>query len=445
MNRVLECVVLAGLLLAGGMAPARADESSGVNCNGTLPTSSNDGKVGTQSMSDVCDEWSDALDAASDGSSNPGSGGSTTGGTGPNGPEPVKPAKRDPTLSLTPAQVAAVLARGSPPASSPAPGVPSPTTPAATVGQKGISRATFVRRCVAYQSAFQQATAKSAQDSCTTMADQYGLSRATPAAASTPPFIALAVDRTHRHVVGSTERNAYSVAVSPGRTYVASLSGVIGEVDLALFDDAMLKRPTACLAKNLSNTSGYEPVDCSFTAQGGSIYAVVKPTRHRAGGGYSIRVSPRNEAAAMAEGQEKSPVAVANDAPYAGTAGPADGDVSFYTISTRALGGNVVVSMSGLAGRERLDMSIYTDAAFHTRVATRDNFRCWLAQAESFPESCLLPAGHDYWIKVTTRGDESGGPFTLMVDSSPSASGTATASPAPGAAGVGNPASTTIN
>jgi len=46
------------------------------------------------------------------------------------------------------------------------------------------------------------------------------------------------------------------------------------------------------------------------------------------------------------------------------------------------------------------------------------NPSCFVGEAKTYPESCILPAGKTYYLLVMSTAN-AGGPFTLMVDAPP--------------------------
>jgi hypothetical protein len=199
---------------------------------------------------------------------------------------------------------------------------------------------------------------------------------------------------------------------------VASLTGIVGAAQLKVFSDRAFTQPVTCLApENLANSTFSQPADCSFVAADNTVYVSVTGTSYLATNSnrFDLRVSPRNEAAAANQGTDKAPVSLPLNRPYAGTVDAARGSTSYYLVNSTA-GGDLVISMTGLNADQRLDLSIYDNAAFSGWRL--DNENCHTGQFLSAPETCVLPAGKTYYLKVINSSDYGvGGPFTLTAQS----------------------------
>jgi hypothetical protein len=227
--------------------------------------------------------------------------------------------------------------------------------------------------------------------------------------------VALTQDVTVRDTVAKGQSCVYSASVSSGQTYVMSITGIVGAAELKLFNDAALTQPTACLSPNLVNSIFRQPADCSFVATSGAVYASVTGTSYlaTADNSYNIRVSPHFDAAPATQGTETSPIEIPTNKPYGGTAGPAWSDNSYYLVNTTGSSGDVVISMTGMTGAQTsTGLSIYDNAKF---IGPKlDSKSCNTPDFKTFAQSCNLPAGKTYYLRVTTG--RTGGPFTLMVD-----------------------------
>jgi hypothetical protein len=236
-----------------------------------------------------------------------------------------------------------------------------------------------------------------------------------PAKTSAPA--ALTLDITARDTVAKGRTCIYSAAVATGQTYVMSLVRTVGQAALKVFYDAALKQPMTCLAPNLANSTLWQPADCSFVATGSMVYASVSGTSYQAlaQNSYNIRISPRFDAAPAIQGSETNPVPIPINQPYGGTAGPAWSDYSYYMVDTTGSTGDVVFSLTGQtsiqSAYQALDLFIYDNPQFKGAL---DSSNCYLGELKTFAESCVLPAGKIYYLKVKTG--QAGGPFTLMID-----------------------------
>lgn len=261
-----------------------------------------------------------------------------------------------------------------------------------------------------------------------------------PAAASAAiPVGTLVQDVTVRDTVVRNATCLYRAGVTTGQTYVLSVTGIVGAVAVKVYDDPALTRPTACLSPNLVNSTYDEPADCTFVATSGAIYASVSATIASAlsQNAYNIRVSPHFDAPAATQGTDQNPLEISPNRPFGATAGSAWSDMSYYKVNATGATGDVVISMTGMTGAEDMTLSIYDNPGFQGALSSAS---CSLALFGTFPESCKLPGGKTYYIKVRTGAI--GGPFTLMVDApgaGAAAAGTqggATSTPAGGSAGT---------
>jgi hypothetical protein len=227
------------------------------------------------------------------------------------------------------------------------------------------------------------------------------------------PAGVLTLDVTKREVVAKGKTNRYTAAVGTGKTYVVSLTGILGEAQLQVFSDSAYKQPLTCLVpSNLANSTFSQPADCSFVGTGGTVYISVSATTYQAAASnrYDLRVSPRNEMAAANQGTQQAPVSLPLNRPYAGTVGAVRDNTSYYLVNSTG-SGDLVISLTGLKADQRLDLFIYDNAAFSGWWLDPTN--CHTGQFLSAPETCVLPAGRTYYLKVMNRSDV-GGPFTLM-------------------------------
>jgi hypothetical protein len=237
-----------------------------------------------------------------------------------------------------------------------------------------------------------------------------------PARTSAP--VALTQDITVRDTVAKGHACTYSAAVTSGQTYVLSVTGIIGAAQLRVFNDAARKQPTACLSpSNLSSSIYTQPADCTFVATGSTVYASVTGTSYLATGNnsYNIRLSPHFDAAPASEGTVKDPIVIQANKPYGGSAGAvsvASSNYSYYKVDTAGTSGDVVISVTGLTGVEDINLRIYENADFSGMLS---NPSCFVGEARTYPESCILPAGKAYYLMVMSTAN-AGGPFTLMVD-----------------------------
>jgi hypothetical protein len=234
----------------------------------------------------------------------------------------------------------------------------------------------------------------------------------------------LAIDVTQRSNVATGSTIQYSASVMPGKTYVASLTGIVGAAQLKVFSDRAFTQPVTCLAPgNLANSTFAQPADCSFVATDSTVYVSVTGTSYLAtdSNRYNLRISPRNSAAPAIQGTEQNPMVIQPDKPFAGTAGA---DYSYYKVTTAGTG-DVVISLTGLIGTEDVGLHIYDNAQFIGPML--DNANCHTPQFLTFAESCNLPAGQTYYLEV--RSTSPGGPFTLMVDSPAGATAPPVAAP----------------
>jgi hypothetical protein len=225
---------------------------------------------------------------------------------------------------------------------------------------------------------------------------------------------------------------------------VASLTGIVGAAQLKVFSDRAFTQPVTCLApENLANSTFSQPADCSFVATVGTVYISVSATTYQAAASnrYDLRISPRNEMAAANQGTQQEPVSVPLDTPYAGTVGTVRDDTSYYRVNSTG-SGDLVISLTGLKADQRADLFIYDNAAFSGWWLDPTN--CHTGQFLSAPETCVLPAGKTYYLKVMNRS-EVGGPFTLMASASLGTTPTRGANPtvAPNALQQAIPASST--
>jgi hypothetical protein len=232
---------------------------------------------------------------------------------------------------------------------------------------------------------------------------------------STTP-VALTQDVTVRDAVAKGNTCNYSAAVSGGQTYVLSLTGIIGAAQLKVFNDPKHTQPTSCLApKNLGNSTFMQPADCTFLATGSSVYATVTGTTYPRGTlrySYNIRLSPHFEAKAKAEGELESPKPIGANKPYGGTAPPGWTQSSYYVVDTTG-SSEVLISMTGLTGRQGLDLRIFENPKYQGHL---DNEFCYTGEFGTHPESCVLSGGKVYYIEIENFPPDVGGPFTLMVD-----------------------------
>jgi hypothetical protein len=239
---------------------------------------------------------------------------------------------------------------------------------------------------------------------------------AAPAKTGAP--VALTRNVTVRDAVAKGSTCNYSAAVSGGQAYVLSLTGIIGAVQLKVFNDPNHTQPTSCLSpKNLANSTFAQPADCTFVADTGTIYATVTGTSYLATdqNTYALRISPHYEAKAAAQGTQESPVAIQVNKPYGGTVGTGYTQTSYYVVNTTG-SGKVVISLTGLTGEQSIDLRLYGNPDFTGPLNNSSNPYCYTGEFITYAESCELPAGKTYYIAVLNYKDGVGGPFTLMVD-----------------------------
>jgi hypothetical protein len=258
-----------------------------------------------------------------------------------------------------------------------------------------------------------------------------------------PPGITPLPTGTLRATVAKDQVNRYSAAVSAG-TYVVSLTGIIGAAKLDVYSDAGFTQPVTCLVPaNLANSTYAQPADCSFVATGGTVYVSVTGTSYLAtvSNRYDILVTPRHEAAPTSEGTLASPVVIAVNMPYGGTVGAGRDDASYYLVNTTGRG-DLAISLTGQKADQYLDLFIYDNSDFSGIWLGGTN--CHTGEQLHAPESCVLPAGKPYYVKVMNR-DYVGGPFTLTAYSPLQAATPPAAAPAlsPGALQQAIPASST--
>jgi hypothetical protein len=201
--------------------------------------------------------------------------------------------------------------------------------------------------------------------------------------------------------------NRYSVAVTPGTQYVASLTGIVGNANLSVYTDSTYSTLATCAAANIG-LLGTAPEDCAVTPNANTLYLAVAGVA-AVSNTYRVRVSPKNNAPALSEGTVDNPVTLNPNVVYQGAIGAPSSAYSYYKVSA-ASGATISINMTGLQGTQSLDMRVYN-------ASTGAYQSCTNGLNGLLPEECQLPGGIPYTITIINYAAGVGGAFTLMVDS----------------------------
>lgn len=213
----------------------------------------------------------------------------------------------------------------------------------------------------------------------------------------------LAMNGSNWSTVNAGVLNKYSVPVTAGTPYVASLYGITGDVDLRVYTDSIYTTLASCANVNATG-NGLE--DCVVTPAGATLYLAA----YGFGVGtnnYRIRVAPQSTGAAVNQGTSTAPITLTPGTSYAGSVAPPASSYSYYTVTT-AGAANTSINMTGLSGAENIDMRVYAvpSGAYQT---------CNNGRTGVLPEECILPSG-TWNITVINYGAGIGGTFLITAD-----------------------------
>lgn len=201
----------------------------------------------------------------------------------------------------------------------------------------------------------------------------------------------------------------YSVAVTSGAQYVASVTGISGEADLKLYSDNSfsVSVQVGCAAPNAGKPAA-APEDCTVTATSGMLYLTVS-NPGAANNDFRVRVAAKNNAAAASEGTTTAPLALNFGVPHPGSVDALASAASYYTVTTS---GPARITLTGLQATQDVDVSVFSGADFATGAQTCS----YAGLAGSAPEECALASGGTWYVQVTNRVAGVGGAYLLSAD-----------------------------
>lgn len=215
----------------------------------------------------------------------------------------------------------------------------------------------------------------------------------------------LAMDVSNWTTVNAGVLDKYSVPVTSGTAYVASLYGITGDVDLRVYTDSTYTTLASCAAANVNAVkTGLE--DCIVTPTGNTLYLGAYGFGVGANS-YRIRVTPQSTGALVNQGTSVSPIILTPGSSYAGTIAPAYSSYSYYRVTTTGTA-NTSINLTGMSGAENIDVRVYA-------VPSGTYQTCNTSRAGVLPEECILPSG-TWDITVINYGAGIGGNYLITAD-----------------------------
>jgi len=217
----------------------------------------------------------------------------------------------------------------------------------------------------------------------------------------------LAMNVSNKTTANAGVLNKYSVPVTAGTPYVASLYGITGDADLRVYTDSTYTTLASCAHVNGTDN---RPEDCVVTPTDNTLYLGA----YGFGAGsnaYSIRVAAQPTGASVNQGTLAAPIVLTPGTSYAGSIAAPYSSYSYYTVTTTGTQ-NTSINMTGMYGAENLDIRVYSNPNFSSGYQSCG----YSALTGILPEECSLPSGTYYILVINYSSSNVGGTFLMTAD-----------------------------